>query len=281
MLKIIKKQLKSAILISIILLLILLAFNNSKLEAKDPTVSVEMVLVEAGTAADGITSISYDIKMGKYEVTHAQFIKFLNSVGVDSDGIYQGKKVMDKVTDCAVVYDGSFYFAGSDYADSEDTPVTELTWYGALAYCNWLSEQEGLTPAYDLINWELKDEIQNLEGYRLPTETEHKYAMQGGKDGKETIYAGSNNIDEVAWYGEAWSSGSLHPVGEKKANELGIYDMSGNAWEWTNTPAGRNDRVIRGGSWNYSASSCEVDSSARAGQGFGSLIRGFRLVKMD
>ncbi|MFW6306815.1 MAG: formylglycine-generating enzyme family protein, partial [Bacillota bacterium] len=205
--------------------------------------------------------------------------EFLNDAGVASNGSYEEKEVIDMgSSDCAIDYDGSFYFAGSYYVDDdEDTPVIKVTWYGALAYCNWLSEQEDLTPAYDLDNWELKDEPQNLEGYRLPTETEHEYAMRGGANGDNTTYAGSDNVDDVAWYDDN-SDDKSHPVGEKQDNELDIYDMSGNVWEWTNTPDG-SYRVLRGGSWNYSADLCEVDYSDYNIPSFGGSDLGFRLTK--
>ena len=256
----------------------------------------EMVTVPAGTAADGSTSINFDIAMGKYEVTHAEFIQFLNSAGVASDGSYEGKEVIDMGdNDCAVDHDGSFYFAGSDVADSEDTPVIYVSWYGAVAYCNWLSKQEGLNPAYDLNNWELKNSDEStLEGYRLPTETEWEYAARGGANGNNTTYAGSNNIDDVAWYSRnsgdqyldgGWDASKIesnncrtHPVGEKQSNELGIYDMSGNVWEWTNTQDS-SMRGLNGGSWYHSDINCEVSYRITNGSSFSSNYVGFRLAK--
>ncbi|MBM7557755.1 formylglycine-generating enzyme family protein [Halanaerobacter jeridensis] len=251
-----------------------------KVDVSTTITAPEMVTVLSGTAADGSTSIDYDIEMGKYEITHAEFIKFLNSAGVTSDGSYEGKEIIDMdAIDCAVGYDDRFYFAGSGKAKVENTPVIEVTWYGAVAYYNWLSEHEGLTPAYDLNNWELKTSDKSvLEGYRLPTANEWWYAARGGADGDNTTYAGSDNIDEVAWYGEDWNIGSTHPVGELKANELGIYDISGNVWEWSNTPYG-SSRVVLGGSWGSDAVSCEVDNFYASDPSFGDFYRGFRLTK--
>jgi formylglycine-generating enzyme required for sulfatase activity len=112
----------------------------------------------------------------------------------------------------------------------DDHPVSGVDWYGAVEYSNWLSEQTGLTPCYSGKGKFTKcDFLAN--GYRLPTEAEWEFAARGGNLSKGTIYSGGDDPDLVAWY-EVNSGGKIHPVGEKLPNELGIYDMSGNRWEW-------------------------------------------------
>jgi len=161
----------------------------------------------------------------------------------------------------------------------EDYPCVDVTWYGSVAFCNYLSEMESRTPCYNLSTWECD---WNAGGYRLPTEAEWEYAAKGGESGQKTKYAGSDNIDEVAWYWEnstnpdnpMYLGRGTHQVGTKAANELGIHDLSGNVWEWCwdwyessyssasvtdpRGPVSGRYRVNRGGGWFDYAWNCRV-----------------------
>ena len=173
-------------------------------------------------------------------------------------------------------------------------PVESVSWYDAIYFCNLLSKSEGLEPVYavngkkSVSQWNYKPHRENeiegkitqdlsADGYRLPTVEEWQYAAKGGEDYE---YAGSDNIDKVAWY-EDNRGYTTHPVAQKKANGYGLYDMSGNVWEWCRDvyPNDSDFRCSCGGSWDYSAGSCKVDCRDYCYAGYRGYGLGFRLVR--
>ena len=230
------------------------------------------VLVKGGTFKN--TKSNYygkgvtlsDFYIGKYDVTQKEWIKVMGS--------------------------NPSKFAG------DDQPVEMVNWYDSIEYCNRRSLQEGLRPYYSIdktrkdpnnkpnpkfgdlddIKWTVTIHPR-ANGYRLPTEAEWEYAAGGGRMSRSYLYSGSDTVDDVAWYwrnsGDSFLSGywywpaieknhdQVKPVGSKKPNELGLYDMSGNVrewcWDWfgdlqsnVKNPLGSPDgfgRVWRGGGW--------------------------------
>ncbi len=224
-----------------------------------------------------VTVNSFSIS--KYEVTVAEFRRFVEATNYVTEAEKSGGGSY-------ALFNGTWqYKSGVNWhynavgtlrnATEDRHPVIHVSWNDAVAYCTWLSSKTGKT-------------------YRLPTEAEWEYAARGGINSKGYTYSGSNNIDEVAWYSSN-SSMATHEVGLKKANELGIYDMSGNVWEWcsdwytntyygsspSNNPTGASSssyRVLRSGCWY-----CGVQDSQVANRDDGTPDRraadiGFRVV---
>lgn len=147
----------------------------------------------------------------------------------------------------------------------DNYPINGITWNEAIAYCNWLSIKENLQPCYTKKGPNFLCNFQ-ANGYRLPTEAEWEFAAKGGTSSKNYRFSGSDKIEDVAWY-KSNSKGHPNTIGTKLPNELGIYDMSGNVWEWCwdwynkdfykqekgDNPKGPEmgeRRTVRGGSWD-------------------------------
>ncbi|MBI9032678.1 SUMF1/EgtB/PvdO family nonheme iron enzyme [bacterium] len=221
------------------------------------------VLVEGGTFHNGTANVTLsDFIIGKYEVTQAEWQEIMGN--------------------------NPSYFKG------DNNPVEQVSWYDAVEFCNKKSVKEGLDPVYLGSGASIKCDF-SKNGYRLPTEAEWEYAARGGKKSKAYTYSGSNNIDKVAEY-KANNNKSTKAVGGKKPNELGIYDMSGNVWEWCwdwygyedysssseSNPLGPNSgsyRVLRGGGWYSSAAYCRVANRDCYSSTYSSYFVGFRLAR--
>jgi formylglycine-generating enzyme required for sulfatase activity len=215
--------------------------------------------------------------IGKYEITVNEFIEFMNAANVEDYGSLDGRDIIDiDDIDCPVIYEEeSFKFKRTKFVETETCPIVGITWHGATAYCEWLSRKTG-------------------DRYRLPTEAEWQFAARGGVESEYFIFSGSDTLNRVGWYADN-SEPKVHPVGEKRPNELGIYDMSGNAWEWCldwykkdyyqqmefvnpKGPERGFRRVIQGGSVLNSSNRCRSTARYNYPPNNASISNGFRVV---
>jgi len=238
----------------------------------------EKVTVAGGTFSMGSTTGSADeapvhsvtlsgFSISKHEITNAQYATFMNDIVANINGSFSGVEYLDMdATDIQISHIGGQFVAD---AGQENNPVIVVSWFGAKAYAEHY-------------------------GGRLPTEAEWEFAAKGGNSSSGYTYSGSNTIDDVAWY--TTNSGiDTHTVGTKSANELGLHDMSGNVYEWTNDwydanyyssspsndpqgPATGTFRVLRGGSWRISANYCRVAFRGNINPTSSSDLLGFRPV---
>ncbi len=225
-------------------------------------VTFEMVAVAGGTFTMGGTSEQGSDVLSDELPTHS----------VTLSNFHIGKYEVTQALWQAVIGSNPSYFSGSDQ------PVEQVSWNDC---------QEFITQLNQLCSSQL-----NGKQFTLPTEAQWEYAARGGNQSMHYKYSGSNTIGNVAWYSDN-SGSNTHTVGTKSPNELGIYDMSGNVWEWcqdwygsyssgsqTNStgPSSGSGRVRRGGSWSNRAGYCRVSYRLDYGPDGGSRYIGFRLA---
>ena len=221
-------------------------------------VSFTMIEVEGGTFTMGSPDSDSDADSGEkpaHQVTLSSY--------------YIGETEVTQELWQVVMGSNPSYFTGD-----LQCPVEYVSWYDCQTFISKLNELTG-------------------ESFRLPTEAEWEYAARGGNKSKGYKYSGSNTIGNVAWYDDN-SSSTTHAVKTKHPNELGIYDMSGNVWEWCSdwygsysssaqtNPTGPSSgfyRVLRGGSWSYSARYCRVANRNYDSPDDRGINRGLRLVR--
>jgi formylglycine-generating enzyme required for sulfatase activity len=214
-----------------------------------------------------------DFEMGKTEVTISQYLAFCDETKTHYP------EWLEPGNDYNVETGSDDYYKTKGMSRAnKNHPVTGVSWNDAVAYCEWLSQKVPGTK------------------FRLPTEAEWEYAARGGQNKKGDFkYAGSDNIDGVAWYTENTNDSGARPVATKKENDLGLHDMSGNVWEWCadwygdyadtvkptlnpNGPTTGSDRVNRGGSWFSNAEFCRVSLRFNSTPVLRSYNFGFRLA---
>lgn len=216
-----------------------------------------MVFVRGGTFTMGCTDEQgddcFDWELPSHQVTVSDF--------------YIGKYEVTQKEWREVMGTNPSYFTG------DNLPVEQVSWDDVQEFITKLNEQTG-------------------KNYRLPTEAEWEFAARGGNQSQGYKYSGSDNADLVAWYYEN-SNGTTHAVGTKQANELGIYDMSGNVWEWCSDwyggytadsqvdptgPVTGSGRVRRGGDWGSNTRSLRVSDHSDYDPDSRSANLGFRLA---
>ena len=220
-------------------------------------VEFKMIKVEGGTFSMGATS---------EQTNYGNDEKPVHSVTLSD--YYIGETEVTQELWVAVMGSNPSYFKGNN-----QRPVESVSWNDCHEFIKKLNQLTG-------------------KEFRLPTEAEWEYAARGGKYSRGYKHSGSNDADEVAWY-YGNSGDETHPVKTKKANELGLYDMSGNVWEWCNDlfgdyqrysqtnptgPSKGEHRVLRGGSWNRGYRSVRVSNRNINSPDFGSLTDGLRLA---
>ena len=270
----------------------LACFPNTRKDQGSPLPSESGVdseaspLAEDYLTADGATMIA--IRAGSFEMGSADYapaheVTLTHDFWIGQTEVTQAQYIARIATN-----------PSAEPGCGDTCPVDQVTWAMAALYANAMSTSEGLKQCYTASGTALVETLSDspyaCEGYRLPTDAEWEHAARAGE---AYTYAGSDNPEDVAWTYEN-SGGTSQPVASKVANGVGLYDMSGNVWEWTGdwyaaytadpatdpTGAASGDsRVNRGGSWLADAANARVASRAGDDPGYAYFDVGFRLVR--
>jgi len=207
-------------------------------------------------------TIGYEFGVGQYQVTFEEYDRFCEAT--------KRQKPSSK--------GGLANLIGFNDWGRNKRPVINIEWHDAKAYCDWLSEQSG-------------------KKYRLLSEAEWEYACRAGSTGEYCFGDDMNQLGNYGWYDKN-SGGQTHPVGEKKANNFGLYDMHGNVWEWckdvwhenyNGAPADgsawmvggdSNKHLLRGGSWYFNSIYSRCANRDRLDTPFRYYSRGFRIARV-
>lgn len=248
------------IIASVVAMLRMNQHSQSYVEDANCGLNMKMVYVEGGTFQMGATSEQVSDAHSDEKPVHA----------VTLDSYY--------IAECEVTQGQWVKIMGtnpSHFKGNPNRPVEMVTWGEAQEFCRKLSRITG-------------------KEYRLPTEAQWEYAARGGENNSRAKYCGGNSIEEVAWYKDN-SGGTTHPVKQKAPNDLGLYDMSGNVWEWCSDwysrdyyyscaganplgPTSGTNRALRGGSWRIDSACCRVSRRYMANPSYRHENGGFRVV---
>ncbi len=267
------------------------ASTNSELPEVIKNLESNMIMVEGGSFKMGCSVKKNDcfegtlpvhkvsvssFKINKYEITVREFKEFVDRIGYKTSAQESGYSLkidygaIRKIERATWKKD-----AEGENKQEGNHPVTHISWDDAQAFCDWLSEFTG-------------------NKYRLPTEAEWEFASRGGNEGNGHPFAGGTDLDELSWY-NANSDHSTNPVGLKQANELGLFDMSGNLMEFCSDffdkeyyedsnkdnpkgPSSGINRSIRGGCFNFTEELCRIETRIGLEPNQAANFLGFRVV---